>query len=728
MTPDDLRSRSFSSSRRGYDRDEVDSMLDRAAAALAELDARVTSLDAQLSQLREEEPPTVSADPLEAYRSLGEKTTAILVQAETAAAELRDTAAAETAAQRARADAETTTQRTEADEYAAGVTAAADERAAEVNAAADERAAEVNAAADERAAEVNAAADQRATEVNAAADERAAEVTEAAEARAADIVRLAEANAQETTTAALEAARTTTEQARRQAEQDVAAAERAARERVETASAHARRLVEEAEAERDGVLAEAARVGDARDRLVAELRAAVSVVEAEAGLIDESERLPTDGAPAPAAAPAPAPAPTDAPAEPVVDDMPADAAAASDEPEAPAAASASEDLAEDTSGESGAAAVPAAPGLGTMVVEAEDAGAETVDDVPDDGAVALTTDDAVEVAEPVSDDAVAVDDAAPAAAEVAADVAVEDAVAEDERTDGVADDVDETDPVADVDVRDVPDADRGVSDEPGREADRGVPVEAAVAAAAAATPGAASDAAVDDSDAVLLRERSLVAVRPGMLRGLRRGLQDLQSQVLASLREQARGGEVDSLLPPEARSGELVELASPFLDAAFRAGRADAPVLLGGTPDADAPGDQVRSGASAISMAVGLVDTVRTTLRPSLAAGLAAGEPDASLSERVGEVFRDMKGPVVESAVEHHLVHSYGMGMLTAWSDRGDVTSVSWVLGDEVRCPEGACRANATEGPVGLLAPFPSGQVTPPLHDGCTCALAPVTD
>ncbi len=250
-------------------------------------------------------------------------------------------------------------------------------------------------------------------------------------------------------------------------------------------------------------------------------------------------------------------------------------------------------------------------------------------------------------------------------------------------------------------------------------------LEAAMAEAAVAAGREPAPVIERDVEAGMLRERSLAGIRPGMLRRLRRGLQELQNGVLESVREREVDGDVDVLLPGADAAASLSDVGRVFLDAGYRAGRADAPVLRGDQPLEDPPTDGRRVATAADTLAEELLAELRTTLAPSLRAGADAGEPGASLSERVGEVFRDLKGPVIETVVDRHLTRVYGEATLDGWKADG-VSEVLWVLGDESRCPEGMCRANEAEGAIELGSDFPSGHPVPPVHEGCTCALTSV--
>ncbi|MFP5309838.1 MAG: DivIVA domain-containing protein [Actinomycetes bacterium] len=230
-----------------------------------------------------------------------------------------------------------------------------------------------------------------------------------------------------------------------------------------------------------------------------------------------------------------------------------------------------------------------------------------------------------------------------------------------------------------------------------------------------------SDVESDDRDPIGMRAQSLGGVRPGMLRRLKRGMQDVQNAVLDAVQ---KGGEVDGMLPSEEDLAELASTAQLFLSAAYRAGLSDGAALSGDALGEDETGDPSRVPASAATFQSVLAHEIRSTLQPSLRAGTEAGEPATSLSERVGEVFRDLKGPIVESLVDEHLAKVYASGTLDLWRARG-VERIRWVLGDESRCPENRCRTNVTEGAAAPGDEFASGDRQPPAHDGCACALLP---
>jgi len=220
-----------------------------------------------------------------------------------------------------------------------------------------------------------------------------------------------------------------------------------------------------------------------------------------------------------------------------------------------------------------------------------------------------------------------------------------------------------------------------------------------------------------------LREQSLAGVRPGMLRRLRRSLQDVQNTVLDSVRRSTGEDSLDSLLPTRDLLAPLTEVGESFLSDAYRAGLSDGATLADGELG-DGAEDPSRVPASSATFGAVLSHEIIASLKATLRAGMSADEPTSQLSERVGEVFRDLKGPVVEGIADEHLVRTYGYGVLDAWRDLG-VERKAWVPGDAPRCPEDMRIQNADAGSVDLDEHFPTGEVVPPAHAGCDCALAP---
>ncbi|MDP8969677.1 MAG: hypothetical protein M3N52_04105, partial [Actinomycetota bacterium] len=216
-----------------------------------------------------------------------------------------------------------------------------------------------------------------------------------------------------------------------------------------------------------------------------------------------------------------------------------------------------------------------------------------------------------------------------------------------------------------------------------------------------------------------LRAAVLAALHPKLVRTINRGLQELHNHALNRVRRAPGRADLEALLPTEEQIGSLTELADDLLDQAYRAGTRSASSLAGRTlPEPAAPRDLDADFFGE------LVDRVHSGLAATLRTGLSAGEGRPSLSNRVGVVFGELKGPRAEELAASHLVHAYELGMLDAWS-AGGVTSRRWVLGKEPRCPEGRCRHNDRTGALPIGQAFPSGHDVPPVHVGCTCTTLP---
>ncbi|MDQ3932256.1 MAG: DivIVA domain-containing protein [Actinomycetota bacterium] len=220
-----------------------------------------------------------------------------------------------------------------------------------------------------------------------------------------------------------------------------------------------------------------------------------------------------------------------------------------------------------------------------------------------------------------------------------------------------------------------------------------------------------------------LRDQALAGVRPGMLRRLKRTLQDVQNGVVDALRRS--NGRVDpSELPPFADDlAPLGSIGEAFLAEAYRTGIGDG-ATLAGVPRREDAADPARVDDAARAFRDTLAYEIDASLEATLRAGIEAGEETSMLIERVDGIFRDLKGPVSEAAVDASLVRVYELGLQDLWRATGVETRV-WVVGEEQRCPENRCQQNAERGPVALDEQFPSGDYVPPAHPGCTCTIAP---
>ncbi len=166
-----IRKATFPASRRGYDKREVDKFLGRLADWLETGGGDQARSDTVRRELER----------------VGERTGAILAEAEDSAQQIRGDAETEVAQLQAELAAETEQSRSEADAYSAEARAAADSYSQETHAAADAYSRETHAAADAYSEETAADAEQDSAEAIAAAEAKAARVVEEGVTRRRDI-------------------------------------------------------------------------------------------------------------------------------------------------------------------------------------------------------------------------------------------------------------------------------------------------------------------------------------------------------------------------------------------------------------------------------------------------------------------------------------------------------------------------------------------------------------
>lgn len=260
--------------------------------------------------------------------------------------------------------------------------------------------------------------------------------------------------------------------------------------------------------------------------------------------------------------------------------------------------------------------------------------------------------------------------------------------------------------------------------------------------AAAADGGAPGDTDADRLRA--LRDATLEPLHGQMVRRLKRGLSDVQNIVLDRLRREGVDGGVERLLPGEEDATGLGATAAPFLDQAYRAGADGAAVLAGrDLAGTDGPGTNTDGAGSdgagthgggegagrtlADDFVAAAAARVTEPLGSTLRIAVRAEEPVGALNERIGSVFSELRGAAADELTAVHLTRAYELGQLDAWA-AGGVRRRTWVLGREPRCPEGRCRHNDQAGPVEVSEPFPSGDVVPPVHPGCSCTTIPDVD
>lgn len=231
-----------------------------------------------------------------------------------------------------------------------------------------------------------------------------------------------------------------------------------------------------------------------------------------------------------------------------------------------------------------------------------------------------------------------------------------------------------------------------------------------------------AEATGDPSDPLGLRKSALTPLQPQLVRAIKRGLQDMQNLVLDRLRRMGREGELESLLPKDAEIQEIGTVVSDALQQAYADGVAVASLMVDQVPPAP-----IAERALVEEFLADAAERIRRPLAATLRMARSADEGPSSWNDRVGAVFAELRGTAAEELAAMHLLHSYELGLVDAWT-AGGVTHRRWVLGREPRCPEARCRHNSQAGVLPMGAAYPSGHEVPPVHVGCTCTTIPISE
>jgi DivIVA domain-containing protein len=200
---------------------------------------------------------------------------------------------------------------------------------------------------------------------------------------------------------------------------------------------------------------------------------------------------------------------------------------------------------------------------------------------------------------------------------------------------------------------------------------------------------------------------------------LKRLLQDDQNELLERLRTwRGVGPAATHVASPDTHAERFTAGLRDVLEAAFSAGR-----HAGGSSD---PGDPSTTIASLVTKQ--LVTPLRRDLMRLIEPPPGWDTSATAASKRASDVYRVWKGVRTDLLGEGLVYAVFHQGLLQAVSGNGSANKEWVVSADERNCPREVCRSNASAGPVGLDAPFPSGHVVPPAHGGCTCTLLLVRD
>jgi DivIVA domain-containing protein len=203
-----------------------------------------------------------------------------------------------------------------------------------------------------------------------------------------------------------------------------------------------------------------------------------------------------------------------------------------------------------------------------------------------------------------------------------------------------------------------------------------------------------------------------------LARKLKRALQDEQNSILDRLRNLKGAPTAANVLPSaEEQPDRFVEAGRPLLQEAAKAGAQLVASLYG--DEASGPG-----------LDLGRVDDLAEELGRSIAEPLhqrlelafsSSDEDVAELAEVLGAAYREWKTQRIEAAARDQIAAAFSRG---AYSALPEGAVLHWVVDpSEGPCPD--CEDNELAGAQPKGEPWPTGQLYPPAHPGCRCALAP---
>jgi hypothetical protein len=256
----------------------------------------------------------------------------------------------------------------------------------------------------------------------------------------------------------------------------------------------------------------------------------------------------------------------------------------------------------------------------------------------------------------------------------------------------------------------------------GPEAESGTNTEgtAATVEAVAGVPGAAIAEAGVDGGAKLLERGDEVTrdIGSSLARKLKRALQDEQNSLLDRLRSLKGPATPAKLLPdPEEHPDHFAEAGRHLLQQAAQAGAQAAHDLCGGK------GVAVKVGAEQVDdLAEELGRAIAEPLRQRLELAMrSAGDDPGELADALGAAYREWKTQRIEASAHHEVAAAFSRGTYLTFPEGA---LLRWVVGSsEGPCPD--CEDNALAGDQPKGEAWPTGQMYPPAHPGCRCAVVP---
>ena len=233
--------------------------------------------------------------------------------------------------------------------------------------------------------------------------------------------------------------------------------------------------------------------------------------------------------------------------------------------------------------------------------------------------------------------------------------------------------------------------------------------------------GAAAGAAgvgVDAGEKLL--ERGATVTRDlgsSLTRKLKRALQDEQNSLLDRLRSLKGPVTPASVLPDaDEHPDHFADAGRPLLQQAAQAGAQVASELCGSDAANVAVAQHVDDLAEELGRAI--AEPLRQRLELAMR---SAGDDQAEVANALGAAYREWKTQRIEASAHHEVAAAFSRGAYLTFPEGG---LLRWVVGSaEGRCPD--CEDNALAGEQPKGEAWPTGQLYPPAHPGCRCAVAP---
>jgi hypothetical protein len=214
------------------------------------------------------------------------------------------------------------------------------------------------------------------------------------------------------------------------------------------------------------------------------------------------------------------------------------------------------------------------------------------------------------------------------------------------------------------------------------------------------------------------RDRLTRHLENSLARKLKRALQDEQNSLLDRLRSLKGPVTRADVLPNlEEQPDRYVEAGRPVLEEAARAGSELVAALYGLDDSAPGAPSEVVDG-----LAEELGRAITEPLRQRLELAIASSTDDATdLAEALGPAYREWKTQRIEAVARDQVAAAFARGAYLAFPNG---SQLRWVVSaSEGRCPD--CEDNALAGDQPKGETWPTGQLYPPAHPGCRCAVAP---